>query len=301
MGNRTSSNPAAENAPRDMRGAMGVDEFLLLHHAVQYHLLSPGQIGEKIKPSTTITHEAFTKFFGLRYDGAFAEDFYKFTAAAAGGPGGTTVTFKALTTAIGSLCTGSVADRAARAFRMFSRGEDTIDYAGAERILSTLLTMYSLLGCGNDEPAAAAVDAEAGEGGGATAAAARPDPAAASAGGMIQHFLATLLGVAGEGEGEADPTSVSVVAFQAFVLNNCVCASDILATHFHCMFLETPEAEDEQPRDLLRRPRLSAPTLLLPPADVLALSLVSHRMQRDWDQLYVARLIRALGRVCACL
>lgn len=366
----------ALRAPREstsskVRGALGVDEFLLLHHATQQHLLAPELVWRRLQSHTPISKSAFLRFFGLSYDAAFAEDFYHYactfstvpdvvaaSAAAStssatktlisagssrdvrspssshgggGGGGGdgpasptaTTiitsstyvrlVTFKALTDAVAQLCTGRSADRIAAMFHLFSRGADSVDRAGLERITSTLFTMYSLLGIG-----AGRLDADAADSAAVAAASAddvtpaddEDDAADASSGGvgggggdggddgdaqrkdwgeavrsattpsMLQHVVASALE-------HAASFDVSLLAFQKWLENDLRCAADLLATHFHQLFLETPEAEADVPRDLLRRPTLSAPTRLLLPADVLALSLVSHRMQRhEWDLLY---------------
>eukprot|EP00750_Incisomonas_marina_P015347 INCI18180.1.p1 GENE.INCI18180.1~~INCI18180.1.p1 ORF type:complete len:483 (+),score=96.84 INCI18180.1:116-1564(+) len=270
MGNRSSSVSRAAPAVTKDRGALGVEEFLLLHNAVQHHLLPGEGSPRKVQPSTPIAHRDFVKYFALDFDDNFADDFFHFVSSAAGGPGGKKVPFKALVNAVGALSAGCLSDRTAALFHVFSRGSDSLSKAAANRMFSTLFTIFSLLGV--------SADVAASEGGGASADAdAMKALTAATTPEKISHIVSAAVG--------AEP-KLSIEAFQSWAAVNSVCLGDVLASFFHRLFLETPETEAEQPRDLLRRPSLSAPTHLLLPADVLALSLVSHRMQHPWSLLY---------------
>ena len=260
MGNRSSSH----HEPGLDRGNIGVEEFLLLHNAVQHHLVDPMVTSKKIQPTSALQRSLFVKFFGLTFDSAFADDFFEFVAAIDGQPKGSNfVTFKGFVSAVGQLCTGQLEKRVAAIFLLFSRGAPKVDHAGAERLVSTLMTMYSLL----DH-----LEAEGVEGEESLSVIKATQPA------MLKHIVKSLF--------VDDAEVLRVETFQAWVPANGVCFGDILTTFFHKKFLETPETEHEMPRDLLRRPQLSAPTHLLMPADVLALSLVSHRMQRNWKLMY---------------
>lgn len=272
MGNRSSSS-AQKTAPRATkdRGTLGVEEFLLLHNAVQHHLLpSEGGSPRKVQPSTAIAHSDFVKYFALDFDANFAEDFFHFVSAAAGGPGGQKVPFKALVNAVGALSAGCLSDRTAALFHVFSRGSNSMSKEAADRMFSTLFTIFSLLGVSTDAPASQ-------EGGASADAEAMAALTAATVPEKLSHIVSAAVG--------AEP-NLSIEAFQSWAAINSVCLGDVLASFFHRLFLETPETEAEQPRDLLRRPSLSAPTHLLLPADVLALSLVSHRMQHEWSLLF---------------
>jgi hypothetical protein len=47
--------------PQKVRGALGAEEFLLLHNAVQHYMLDVEQVNKRVNASTPIGHDAFCK------------------------------------------------------------------------------------------------------------------------------------------------------------------------------------------------------------------------------------------------